>query len=1213
MRGLLAAVIPVVAVVVAGGGGAARAQQPSATAPKPNVCEPVERALAERDKELADRERELARAQSQVQKLSSEKRALGEEIAAMQQKLADEKAEVQSCQAGRDALCGAVGDFARGITQGRVVVGSGLPSCVPSSDQAELATLLGGWERAQAVLSALAAYEAGESDVAPGHAGATRTPAERIAHRLVAASRGGPALFTRRLLVEALLRVAPRAWRKLRAGGTAALDAWFAGTAPLDRAIVAEAQGEAEEANAAASGGGPTLSTALDLVQAFQTVTGCGAKPKARGCARATQLAELLETSGPIVVRRRLQDIWATDCGAIGSPSVVAGWVVDFPSSTKSRESDWHEVTEAAFAKLYTCFLADPSATSSLSEWVGARLPRPSDVGERVAARVDVIRAHLRTDARADARGDVRAPYERCAQAARALQLLPAPTACSMAPRVREVLSAWANHPARKDEANAPLPLRACANYVRLLWEGHAAAIPASFARPPVLAELVVADAAGAQGDSATLRLRNLCDRRMGAPQDFPDDVARLAEIAQAFGEPPAGPPWRVDPTTHRPVEEPRLREALQTGPWLKHVLARGTACEAMQLGVDRCKLCGELGDAAYDCALVGRVQARWRARSRVLFGWVAVALAVAFAVGWSLRMLRALRRFGEWARRVGASLEALGIPARPDPFRFVLPSRMQLLRVELPHGAGWERWGRRASVVGASSPTKVTDRDVSRAALWAAAMRAEVAILVHDEGASPDLAAVRAMLEWAAKPGGRAVHVLLVSTERLKWARSGGDLLDLMEETSLRGNPFEVRGRITSSSQFWNRERLVSGLLASAEAGRWVVVTGLRRFGKSSLALEIARRLPGAAAYVDLSGFHHEIAVADDAARAADAILRFLCMQLHESATSRLGPLVSSALPEPPAQAAVLDTAELQRWMRAFTSACTRASGARGMSFLLILDELEQAIGAGPERLGRALDALAVVLGRLRGALQGPVAPTDGARVGLLLCSALHPALWAPLATLAHQSLMGALEHVSVPCLSTEAAESMMRGLGARQGIRFSDEALALIVAEAQGVPLLVRRLGSSVLELYDPERARSGALGAVNVGVEGAAAAVRREAEEGSPLRVWVESEIADPESIAGLVLRRLAKSERVATAELRELVKARVLAQFAATGIAATLTPEEAARRAAEAAGVLVRLVGDTGLLVPEGDLTNPEAYRLPEGLLRRILGNGGATAS
>jgi hypothetical protein len=324
-------------------------------------------------------------------------------------------------------------------------------------------------------------------------------------------------------------------------------------------------------------------------------------------------------------------------------------------------------------------------------------------------------------------------------------------------------------------------------------------------------------------------------------------------------------------------------------------------------------------------------------------------------------------------------------------------------------------------------------------------------------------------------------------------------------------------------------------------------VVTGLRRFGKSSLALEIARRLPGAAVYVDLSGFHHEIA------------------ELHESAVSRLGPLVATALPEPPAQDAVLDAAELQRWMRTFTGACSRAAGARGMSFLLILDELEQAIGAGPDRLARVLDVLVIVLGWLRGALQGPVLPADGARVGLILCSALHPALWAPLATLA----------------------------------------LAMIVGEAQGVPLLVRRLGSSVLELYDPERARSGALGAVNVGVEGAAAAVRREAEEGSPLRVWVESEIADPESIAGLVLRRLAKADRVATSELRELVKARVLEQFAATGIEATLTPEEASRRASEAAGVLVRLVGETGLLEPEGDLTNPEAYRLPPGLLRRIL--------
>ena len=58
-------------------------------------------------------------------------------------------------------------------------------------------------------------------------------------------------------------------------------------------------------------------------------------------------------------------------------------------------------------------------------------------------------------------------------------------------------------------------------------------------------------------------------------------------------------------------------------------------------------------------------------------------------------------------------------------------------------------------------------------------------------------------------------------------------------------------------------------------------------------------------------------------------------------------------------------------------------------------------------------------------------------------MCAALHPLLWAPLRTLGGQSIMGAFPSLSVPCLSHEAASSMMRGLGARQGIRFADDAL--------------------------------------------------------------------------------------------------------------------------------------------------------------------------
>ena len=191
----------------------------------------------------------------------------------------------------------------------------------------------------------------------------------------------------------------------------------------------------------------------------------------------------------------------------------------------------------------------------------------------------------------------------------------------------------------------------------------------------------------------------------------------------------------------------------------------------------------------------------------------------------------------------------------------------------------------------------------------------------------------------------------------------------------------------------------------------------------------------------------------------------------------------------------------------------------------LLVLDELEQVLAMDASRAGQALDVLAILLGRLRNALGESPSPSGAASVGVLLCGALHPLLWAPLRTLGQQSIMGAFPSLCVPCLSAEAASSMMRGLGGRQGIRFADEALDFIVEQSQGVPLLLRRIGTSVLELYDPDHARQGSLGAVNVGIEGAREAVAREEREGSPLRVWVESEIAEPSGPAGAMLRALA----------------------------------------------------------------------------------------
>jgi len=224
------------------------------------------------------------------------------------------------------------------------------------------------------------------------------------------------------------------------------------------------------------------------------------------------------------------------------------------------------------------------------------------------------------------------------------------------------------------------------------------------------------------------------------------------------------------------------------------------------------------------------------------------------------------------------------------------------------------------------------------------------------------------------------------------------------------------------------------------------------------------------------------------------------------------------------------------------------------------------------------------------------------------MLCAALHPLLWAPLATLGGQSLMGAFPSICVPTLDDDAAHAMMRGLGARQGIRFEDDALDILVKASHGVPLLLRRLGTSVLELYDSDRARHGALGAMRIGVEGAREAVRREEQEGSPLRVWVESEIAQAETSAGVLLRALAQADKVSTTRLQQLVEAQVLERFEVSGLKGHLPPAELKRRAQEAATVTVRILATTKLLEAHGDLTSPEAFTLPDGVLRRILKAG-----
>lgn len=1137
------------------------------------------------EQRLQGAQRTLAACTDATRRESSARERCVAELEQAEEKLGSVAGKVEACVTQKEALCQEAAVMAASLLQGSV---RSVGSCVPEQTEAQLRGLVAGWFSISRALAQLDEYGTGSSDNLPRALG-TSEPERHLA-RLLGARSGTP-LWNRRILIEAFKLTAPNTWDRLKGQGALAVDAFFESHGPLPEAFMAEANGDHPEP---AGPAGTPLSAALKLTLSYLQLADCETRANSSECGRARQLVELLDNTGPLIIRRRIDEMYATPCDALG-PDTVRAWLQDFPVSRKEKgQTTLAELSAAARSKLHRCFLADTQGDPSYRAWVATKLPQPASLDARALPLVDDFAKFVRD-------GD---GVDRCGRAVRAMQQL-TNDGCSVdRPEMLATIANWAHEVARVE----PAPQwQTCQRIATMMWSGQALHIPES------PAEQVRIDD---ENESPVTKLRTACEERKGAGTRFETSLLLLAAVAKDLGEPVSASPWRLDPTGTRPLEKARFDAAERYTAWARHFLNQESPCEALGLSKARCEVCRDLelarqqaeaGDEVagtrYDCEINGVLGQIWSRHKRLtVAGSVALLIATITAL-WLRRLRRARRLYAGPMQTIRESLEALGLKATPDTWRLLLPARHDLLSLELPRTPAWERWGTDAVAVLSAAPTALREADVNHAAAVALREDVRVVFLLHPDAAVPDLGAVRATLDWAARGGTRAVQVLPLALSRLAWATRDEDLLDLVEETTLRGNPFEVRGPVRSSSQFWNRERLVAGLLTECRAGHWVVVTGLRRFGKSSLALEVARRTTGPSAYVDLAGFHHEVSYGETPAVAVEAILRTLVTRLADSATARF-----PAATVPPMPVGALDAPALATWLRALANACGTSSGTPPPPVMLVLDEVEQLLSAPPEKLGRALEVLATLTGRLRSAFSEPTSPHSGSTASVVLCAALHPLLWAPLSTLGGQSLMGAFPSICVPALDDDAAFGMMRGLGSRQGIRFEDDALSALVKASHGVPLLLRRLGTSVLELYDADRARQGALGAVRIGIEGALEAIRREEGAGSPLRVWVESEIAQADSSAGVLLRALAEGNRVPVASLQRLVETQVMERFTVTGLTAHLAPAELKRRAQEAASVMVRLLADSRLLEAHGDMTAPEAYSLPDGVLRRILKDG-----
>jgi hypothetical protein len=1120
------------------------------------------------EQRLATTQRTLASCNENARNQSAAKDRCEAELSETGEKLTSGTARLEACAQAKEAQCTDAALFAASLLQGTARASS----CVPAETQGQLQALLTGWFSVGRNLAQLDDFATGVTDALPRVTGFTE-PERRLTR--VLGLRTGTPLWNRRILIDAFRLTAPNTWNRIRAQGAVAIDAFFDSRGPLPDSFIAEVNGEHLEP---AGPAGPPLTAALRMALSYLQMANCEARTESRECSRARQLVKLLDDTGPLIVRRRVEEMWATPCDSLNDDAVRA-WLQDFPiSHNKEKQASINELSAAARSKLFLCYLADDDGAASYAKWVAPKLPALAKLDARSLPLVSDFANFVRE-------GDV---IDRCGRAVRAMQKVEVTTCLIDKPEVLATLSTWAHTPLPPD---ASPDAQLCQKIATLLWSGAALEIP------PSPAEQVKVNK---ENDTELAQLRVACDDRRGTGAAFEKSLVALSSIAKDLGEPISTSPWKLDATGTRPLERARFDDEDGYGAWLQHIISQEPACELLGLSKGRCEACRESPSGAYDCDVVSELSGTWAHYRRLTLGTAAALLIGGVLLVWLRRLRRAQRTYGSLLQTARENLEGLGLTASFDSWRVVFPSRRDTLSLELPKTPSWERWGTEACAVLSPGTTALREADVNHAATVALRENTRVVFLLHADSAVPDLGAVRATLDWAARGGTRAVQVLPLALSRLAWATRDEDLLDLVEATTLRGNPFEVRGPVRSSSQFWNRERLVAGLLTEARAGHWVVVTGLRRFGKSSLALEVARRTTGPSAYVDLAGFHHEVSFGETPGVAVEAILRTLVMRLADSTTALFPAAVVPALP-----VGALDAPTLAGWLRALAQACATSSGAPPPPMLLVLDEVEQLLSAPPEKLGRAVDVLATLVGRLRSAFADPSSPHASSTVSVVLCAALHPLLWAPLATLGGQSLMGAFPSLSVPALEADAAYSMMRGLGARQGIRFEDDALEALVKASHGVPLLLRRLGTSVLELYDADRARQGSLGAVRIGIEGATEAIRREERGGSPLRVWVESEIAQADTSAGVLLRALAVAPKVSVDALQKLVEAQVVEQFTASGLTAHLTPTELKRRAQEAASVMVRLLAESKLLEAHGDMTSPEAYSLPDGVLRDIL--------
>ena len=272
--------------------------------------------------------------------------------------------------------------------------------------------------------------------------------------------------------------------------------------------------------------------------------------------------------------------------------------------------------------------------------------------------------------------------------------------------------------------------------------------------------------------------------------------------------------------------------------------------------------------------------------------------------------------------------------------------------------------------------------------------------------------------------------------------------LAQLVDRYRMAGDPYDVSNAIDDPAWFFGRQAELDGAQKQIMAGEHVLVLGLRKVGKSSLARQLRERF----ALAPMSWFDCQ-ALGDDPKRFAATMRESILPQIDRALRAR-----GIRLPSTQGSLADVLTRRVDAWRKRNANE----------PIVLIFDEIDKLAPGSDEATHLSAEARLATLTAYVDFFRALRAVSQGTQGGLaVVCVSYRPTIARKNLLLGDQlenPMFQGMREIFVGPMTLDAAVQMIEKLGRQRGVEWDAEASHLAVDLAGGLPLVCRRLASAV-----------------------------------------------------------------------------------------------------------------------------------------------------